>query len=523
MEQITTNGFIRVNGTRFVDSKGNDVKIKGIAFGNNIWENPAEPLYNTHHNEESYRDIGRLGFNAVRFYMNYALFEDDSAPYVYKQAGFGWLDDNIAWAKKYGVGLILNMHYPQGGYQSAGTGAALWTDSQNQKRLIALWKEIARRYADETVIIGYGLLNEPIAPANTDHALSDWIGLAQSIADAIREHDKNHILFVERLCGYIDDGKTVWAAPGMDGFALINDSNFACEFHNYDPNEYTHQGFAWCGREFDKMSYPFIKRDFVWDSPGKGEKADTRSSGWQLLHSAPVTIKDTDNDAIQAVFQASCLGGGNAYIGEMNVYRIDENGEYAECVFAQDFSSKPDYYYYSADGSGCAEYTAKTGYRSGGCIAITGAESDSNIALGMMNAALRSGETYIASARILCENLPDSAVVMPRLDLCKCQGVQILAKDRLKALYKPFLDFSEQNNIAIYCGEFGAGRHAFEEGRNAEQYVEDLLDIFKDAGIAFTYHTYHEENFGLYRNDSHTLPDDLNQPLAEVFKRALKY
>lgn len=48
------------------------------------------------------------------------------------------------------------MHYPQGGYQSQGNGMALWTDPENQRRLVKLWGEIARRYADEPAIQGYG-------------------------------------------------------------------------------------------------------------------------------------------------------------------------------------------------------------------------------------------------------------------------------------------------------------------------------------------------------------------------------
>ena len=56
------------------------------------------------------------------------------------------------------------MHCPQGGYQSQGNGAALWTDPENQRRLVKLWGEIARRYADEPAIQGDGLINEPVVP-----------------------------------------------------------------------------------------------------------------------------------------------------------------------------------------------------------------------------------------------------------------------------------------------------------------------------------------------------------------------
>jgi endoglucanase len=99
---------------------------------------------------------------SVRFYMNYGIFEDDTSPCSYKEDGFTWLDINIAAAKTYGIRLILNMHYPQGGFQSNGNGDALWNDRSNQLRLIALWKKIAGRYKDEDTVIGYGLVNEPV-------------------------------------------------------------------------------------------------------------------------------------------------------------------------------------------------------------------------------------------------------------------------------------------------------------------------------------------------------------------------
>ena len=64
--------------------------------------------------------------NAVRFYMNYRTFESDAAPGKNLDDGWQWLDDNIAWAKRHGVYLILNMHVPPGGFQSLGNGKALW-------------------------------------------------------------------------------------------------------------------------------------------------------------------------------------------------------------------------------------------------------------------------------------------------------------------------------------------------------------------------------------------------------------
>ena len=135
-------GFIHADGKQLVDEDGKPYTIKGMAFGNEVWSNPsAEPT--RHHDAESYQELAEMGFDSVRFYLNYGLFESDSNPYTYREEGFAWLDKNIAWAKAAGIRLVLNMHYPQGGYQSQGDGTALWTEPENQKRLCALWTEIA--------------------------------------------------------------------------------------------------------------------------------------------------------------------------------------------------------------------------------------------------------------------------------------------------------------------------------------------------------------------------------------------
>ena len=91
-------GFIRADGKQLVDENGKQYLIKGMAFGNEVWSNPStEPT--RHHDAASYRELAEMGFDSVRFYLNYGLFESDSAPYTYREEGFAWLDKNIAWAK----------------------------------------------------------------------------------------------------------------------------------------------------------------------------------------------------------------------------------------------------------------------------------------------------------------------------------------------------------------------------------------------------------------------------------------
>ncbi|MCD1654468.1 hypothetical protein K7J14_07085 [Treponema zuelzerae] len=57
-----------------------------------MWSNPSSANGFTHHTMDDYAAAAAMGFNSVRFYINYGLFEDDSKPYAYKEAGFAWLD-----------------------------------------------------------------------------------------------------------------------------------------------------------------------------------------------------------------------------------------------------------------------------------------------------------------------------------------------------------------------------------------------------------------------------------------------
>jgi aryl-phospho-beta-D-glucosidase BglC (GH1 family) len=244
-------GFIKASGQLLTDGSSQPYLIKGMAFGNNVWQNPAEPP-NRHHTAESYRELSGLGFNSVRFYLNYGLFEKDGAPYAYDgMPGWAWLDWNIAEAKKNGIRLVLNMHYPHGGFQSLGNGTELWRDRALQKRLISLWVEIAKRYKNETAVAAFDLVNEPVVPklASKEETLAQWPKLAQEITAAIRTVDTEHLIFIERLNAVkdLETGIADWDIDmnGEMNFFLIDDINVAYEFHNYDPFAFTHQNAGW--------------------------------------------------------------------------------------------------------------------------------------------------------------------------------------------------------------------------------------------------------------------------------------
>ncbi|TVZ40714.1 cellulase (glycosyl hydrolase family 5) [Alteromonadaceae bacterium 2753L.S.0a.02] len=227
--------FHHAQGSQIVDEKGNPVFYRGISFGNRVWQNDRIPTQ--HHGSQDFARVRDMGMNLVRFYLNYKTFESDTKPYSYLDDGWQWLDNNIAWARQHGVYLILNMHVPQGGFQSQGRGHDLWRKPELQQRLIALWRTIAQRYHNEPVIFGYDLVNEP----GVIHSKTEWQQLAQKLVNEIRKVDQKHPIIVER----VNSINRTWRNDREMNFVKVQGDNIIYTFHSYDPYFYTHQRIFW--------------------------------------------------------------------------------------------------------------------------------------------------------------------------------------------------------------------------------------------------------------------------------------
>ncbi len=356
-KQTDKNTFIHRQGAQLV--KGKDVIwLKGVSFGNEVWsDNPLPITHHLHHSEQDFARVAAMGMNVVRFYLNYKTFEEDAAPYKYKAAGWNWLNQNIAWARKHNLFLILNIHVPPGGFQSNGNGGALWQNPENQKRLKALWHQIAKRYANEPTIAGYDLLTEPVVTTS----ITQWQQLAQQLANSIRTVDKNHLLVEERLNAINRN----WNNVNDDlNFFLINDANTLYTFHFYRPFKYTHQYAAWA--------------------------------------------------------------------------KMGEGGKYPDETI-----------------------TEEPGYR--------------------------RNKAYLA-----------------------------------KQLEK-YLAFGRKHNVPLYLGEFGLIQECFKENKGGLNWVSDMLDLLRENQIHFTYHVYHEDNFGLYAGYGKPVdPNKANTALINLFSQKLQ-
>ena len=516
------DAFVHAEGRTLV-CRGRPYLIRGMAMGNDVWSNPSSaPVLD--HDENSFRELAGLGFNSVRFYLNYALFEDDLRPFQYRQEGFDWLDLNIRWAKANDIRLILNMHYPQGGYQSQGNGDQLWTDRESQKRLIALWSAIAERYANEETIIGYGLVNEPYPVGKTDarDGLRVWKELAQEIADNIRLHDPNHVIFVEKVLAVRDPvtGETDWNLSDAEQFVTIRDSNVVYEFHTYAPHSFTHQGFDWAGTANVVSTYPdssLYVSGVSWLSFSATDRAETGNADWQYLRSNLISVTDGNANALAFCFQAANIGtDGVVYADNLSIDVFDGNGELIRSVPCETAAYHDDFSFWARNGKGQGTVSLRTGYDDQRCLCIKGTTDDASMTLIRMEHT--AGYKYRVSGYVMVDKAAASSVIRLRLDSYHAQSILTGSRNLLQQSVESALALSVRENCPVYCGEFGAGIHCFEQNRGGEKWVADCITILKECGIGFNYHSYYDGAFGLYysQNGNRVRNDLLEQILRNT-------
>ena len=144
-----------------------------------------------------------IGMNSIRIPFNYRLFtNEDYMGANDSTRGFYYLDKVISYCRKEKIYVILDMHCAPGGQTGDniddGDGYPfLFESMESQRECIDIWKRIAFHYRNEKTIIGYDLLNEPIAhyfdKEKFNHLLEP---LYKEITKAVRQVDKNHLIFL---------------------------------------------------------------------------------------------------------------------------------------------------------------------------------------------------------------------------------------------------------------------------------------------------------------------------------------
>jgi endoglucanase len=508
----------------FVQRQGNklyhhnqEVLLRGMAFGNLVWEDDKAP--NQHHKEVDLQRIARLGMNAIRFYMNYNTFESDTTPFQYKQSGWDWIDSNIVWARKNNIYLILNMHVPQGGFQSQCGGDALWTNPDNQTRVSALWKAIAERYKNEPQIAGYDLINEPTPSGSIDN----WTNLAQRIIDSIRTVDQNHLIITERAIAL---GCDYGYANEYNNYPQITEENLMYTVHLYDPYEFTHQLLDWADTG-DGGKYPDPNQI---SQPSDAQYATGNysnpsiSSGtndWKYFEGKPFKVA-TDTLALgKVVFISNGINTGKVYFDDIEVKELDAQGNLIRILYKDKISHGGNMWYWSENNTGSLTQV-KSGHGDNFSIMVSGNTGNATVACNDFSFLVKKGNQYVVSGWMKGENIPIGASANITTEyLYSPSGEKAIGRDYefLKNRIIQSAQYVVDIGYPVYFGEFGAGRPCFENDKGGERWVADAMTIFDSLGYHFTYHSYKENSFGYY--DGWVGPVDtttVNLKLKKVFE-----
>jgi aryl-phospho-beta-D-glucosidase BglC (GH1 family) len=233
-EARTKSRFVHVEGVNLIQPNGERLFIQGTNLGN--WLNPEGYMFgfsktnsawmidllfkeaigpdgtanfwkqfkDNYITQADIRFIAQQGANTIRLPFNYKLFTDeDYMGLSSQQDGFQRIDQLISWCRQAGLYLILDMHDCPGSQTGDniddGYGYPwLFESEQSQQLFCDIWQRIAKRYAKEPVILGYELMNEPIAHyfENKDELNARLEPLYKRAVKAIRQVDRNHVILL---------------------------------------------------------------------------------------------------------------------------------------------------------------------------------------------------------------------------------------------------------------------------------------------------------------------------------------
>lgn len=251
-------GFVHRSGTELVDGGDRPLLLRGMGIGN--WMLPEGYMWKFGPGAESPREIEALterllgaeaaaefwagfranffaeddvkriaesGFDHIRLPLNSRVLIDDDLQLL--ESGFEMIDDVIRWCRAHGIWVLLDLHGAPGGQtgtnidDSPNNKPELFMSTRYREATLLLWQAIARRYADETVVMGYDLLNEPIPNEWTEIYNADLAQLYRDLTAAIRAIDTDHLLMYEG---------SHWATDWQI-FDAVWDDNSCLQFHKY--------------------------------------------------------------------------------------------------------------------------------------------------------------------------------------------------------------------------------------------------------------------------------------------------
>jgi endoglucanase len=210
---------------------------QGINFGNML-EAPNEGDWGLRAEQRFVDLIGSTGLTtSVRLPVRWSNHASSDAQALIDPAFFARVDTVVDALLARGATVILNMHHYRqldGDALDPGERSVDTAGDNNllRVRLLAMWQQIANRYAKRPPQLLFEIYNEP-------HGMLEpqWNDLLSRALRVIRSSNPTRLVVV---------GPTLWnSATRLSQLVLPPDANLVLTVHHYEPFEFTHQGAAW--------------------------------------------------------------------------------------------------------------------------------------------------------------------------------------------------------------------------------------------------------------------------------------
>lgn len=210
--------------------------VKGVNLGG--WLSQTHDMSREHYagyiTEDDIKKIASFGLDHVRVPVDYMLIENEDGSVL--EEGYGYIDNCITWCRRHGLHMVIDLHKTYGytfDPTDKGDKTAFFKDPSMQVRYFDLWRRFAKRYAGDSDVVAFELLNEIVLPEVKDL----WNDIALKTIKLIREYaPDNWIMF---------GGVYYNSVVSVQWLPVVEDRKAAYVFHCYEPFLFTHQGAHW--------------------------------------------------------------------------------------------------------------------------------------------------------------------------------------------------------------------------------------------------------------------------------------
>jgi endoglucanase len=411
---------------------------KSINFGNAL-EAPKEGEWGIKLEAGYFDAVKTAGFSAVRLPVRWSAHAATTAPFTINPKFFERIDWAIQQATARGLGIVVNIHH---------FDELIANPTQQKARFLAIWRQIAMRYKNQSDLVFFEVLNE--SNGKLEPLLNQYM---QEAIATIRQSNPTRAIVV--------GGNSYNSIGGLLGLQLPKDPNLIGTFHFYSPFEFTHQGAEWIN--------PMPPKGVDWAADAYSWNGDWQNYSWETTFT-PIT----------------------------NGVNVKYNGGYAGIYLHRDTPI-----------TGVREVRFKTNRALSLTVAcleqhnggnIKGASIQSVVGANKIAASACGSSKGIVRDLILMNNSadPQSVFALQEVELETNQGqvkIGATARDELKSQLQIAANWGKQNNRPVWLGEFGVYQEANLAAR--VRWTSAVRQAAEDLGLGWSYWEF-AAGFGIY-------------------------